>query len=275
MNHFIGSDRSYYYFKSDQKSWDAKGGDVCFARSRDTFCVLSNGTQVPETNIHVTLWFFNKSCQQNANLSNSCLITEEECRVWFDFLKMIFPFEYEFNVDAENPNRFKMEIYVTKATKVQYVWLMTAIRSVYERVNALVMMDVFNLLKYELVQTDNLMDLFKVIMSCMNFMSGQTLFYTGIIKLRSVESYREALNNKNLIHIQNIDGALSLTRNNTPQIVGFNKVFTLHSKKEDGYLEYKGINTKEAIINRYKSYYKPMIELYKNNNDLPEEFKYV
>lgn len=268
MEQFINPDKTYHTFKSDTNSVNMRRGDICFRASRNTF-----SANTYQTNIVVELWFYRYACSENYT-SNRCNISMEECIIWFDFIKKLFPFEYSISIDSENNNMYYMNICIKKANKLQYLFLMTAIRSVYERTNAIVMRDVFNLIKYELVSTDNLMDVFKIIMSTMQFSSGQTLFYSDIIiPLRSVSSYVEKLEKCDFSEIQNIDYYFNSSHVKTCLVLkkfGSNNIF-----KPSSIGKYEDLFDKDKIIERYKKYYRPVIEYHKKNKTLPEDFYYV
>lgn len=254
MNYFGTNDKSFYIYKSDEVSYlNQSKGATCFYNSVQSF--NSNSVQ---SNIELYLRVFHKEIEEYKFISHLSLLSKDEVKYWFSILNKVVPFSYKL-YDLDD-NSWMIEIKIEKIKKLQYLWLITGIRNIYENFNALIIRDVFDLKYNGLIIHDNLINVFNVLFSVTNWYSTQTWSSNSWLAL--LPSLSE-LHNKLKLHDKdifefNISNVDNLKTKNRDTIFG-----------EDNQNSPKNA---EKIKDRYLNFYLPKIKEYKIHNLLPDDF---
>ncbi len=260
MNYFLGNDRSWYKFISDEHSVDMYDGDVCFCEIFESFY-----DDDVYTNINMNIIFFKNVTDKNCHTTNRTLLTESELHNWFKVLQKVSYFDYTLQLlDAD---RYMMNIRVDQANKLQLLWLLTGIRNVYENLNALVLKDVYKLMRFGLISSENTINIFKVLMTTYKWGSSQTWDSgSGCLQInRTIEDQKKAISNivDDVNEMQHVDRSPFYSEKSTLKQNAFGSAY------QDKYFK------KTDVFKRYKVHYLPIIEQYKKNNLLLLDFKYV
>jgi hypothetical protein len=260
MNHLIGSDKSFYIFKANNiKRIDYSNGKICFApivkiynnKPFNNYCLKK---------IKMTIKFFKTNCDENVSLSNKTLLNKDELIIWFESLKQVFDYDYSlFDVDKDF---YLMDINIESANKVQFLWLMTGIRSVYEKVGALVIRDVFTLISDGVISSNNIINIFKIFFISMCFENTQTWYSSMFLpKLMTKEEQSHIVTHEAL-------GSCRLTTLESSSFKNNTRTSTSYVSYSTAFCDLK------SPIKRYKKLYLPTIKLYKTYGILTEDIIY-
>ncbi len=263
MNHFVGSTKSFYTFKSNSFPYiDRLHGKACFFDSIEDWDDCSDGIGYQE-NIEMELFIYKKWTIQNSETSHRTLLSKKELIIWFDLLREIFPYTY--TLDEADDYKYVMYINIAKANKAQYLWLLTGIRNVYESKSAIILKEVFSLVQYKLISTHNLVNIFKILWSYTNYGSSQTWFDTSdFILLRSVEDHKKAVLAQYCDdQIQDLDES------------GISKIYMPDYLRVYDKTHEENRFNRINVFKRYIKYWLPMIKYYKEKNMLLKEISYA
>ncbi len=246
----LGNYWSKYYFECNEL-------DIShYEDSRNCFSDIFHCIDVEELPFTFGLLVCRTNKLTDKNYGHRCFLNDDEIVKYIEQLQQIVDFEY--TISVINEHFIEIEIRSEKMRLIQFKWLLTGLRNLYERSNSVVLNECFKLIEYGFIKTDEIISLFLLLLRFYNIDSLHSWVNDYICFPLENKQFKE--------HLSTTDDKL------------VNHLFDYREIKPflpfNSIVEYKYKYDYKALKYKWENNYRPYLNLLKKENNSLEYIIY-